>query len=127
MIAHRGDSIRVYTAYWGTDTIMAKMMDLGFDIAGVGVGTISNITSFGLFPNPCTDGRFNVSFDAHQSISEATLALTNAMGQTVLGRTYHDVGISFFKEVDISSLANGLYFLEITVDGERLVRRLAVQ
>src|SRR5690606_31937391 len=50
-------------------SIIQAGMDLGFDLGQpAGVEAFSNISSAGLFPNPCTDGRFNISLDAQRPI-----------------------------------------------------------
>src|SRR5690606_15574217 len=106
---------------------MPYTFDFGFDQATTGVEALGNIRSFGLFPNPVTDGRFNLSFEAGGPVREAVVTVTNATGQQVLRQRYTDIGSRFFREVDIRGAASGPYFVEVTVDGERIVRRVVVE
>ena len=115
-----------------TDSIAANtgnflLLDFGFDVATTGVGTPGNITSFGLFPNPSTDGRFNVSFDAAKAVSETVISVTNATGQLVAQRKYRSKSSSFFEEMSLGTGAKGIYFVEVLADGERIVRKVVVE
>lgn len=101
--------------------------DLGIDQAVVGVEGIDNITSFGLFPNPCTDGYFNISFDTKQSMKEVSIKVSDATGRQVYARSYAGTGTSFFKEVDIRGAAKGLYFVKVVADGEVITRRVVME
>ena len=115
------DSTRVYT------TSRITMADLGFDLATTGIHNPSGITSFGLFPNPSTDGRFNVSVDAGQSLHGVSVRVTNAAGQQVYSRQYPGSGSSFFREVDISAAPKGMYLVEVTANGDRITRRVVME
>jgi hypothetical protein len=115
------DSVRAF------NSSTTQIPDLGFDLVTTDVAALSNITSFGLFPNPATDGHFNVSFDAGQAVKTATVTVTNVTGQRVLRQAYSPAGNSFFKEIDMGAAAKGIYFVEVMADGERVVRRVIIQ
>lgn len=103
-------------------------MDLGFDLGQPAeVEAFSNITSTGLFPNPSTDGRFNISLAAQRPLDGLTITVTSATGQRILQHQYADAGRSVFKEIDLGPVAPGIYFVEIMADRERIVRRVVVQ
>lgn len=103
-------------------------MDLGFDLGQPAeVEAFSNITSIGLFPNPSTDGRFNISLEVQRTLEGLTITVTSATGQRILQRQYANAGRSVFEEIDIGPVAPGVYFAEIMADGERIVRRVVVQ
>lgn len=104
----------------------SNAMDLGFDLYTVGVTGISNITSFGLFPNPTTDGRFVVSFETGHGVKDVAIHVTNVTGQVIAQKQYQNVGTSFFKELDIHEVAKGIYFVEVIADGERITRRMQI-
>jgi hypothetical protein len=118
---HVYDSIRVY------NNSQVLILDLGFDIATTGAGSSSSLRSFGLFPNPSRDGRFNISLEAHQAVKEVRVTVSNVTGQQVLRRQYAPAGNSFFKEIDLGAAAKGVYFVEILADRERIVRKLVVE
>ncbi len=104
-----------------------SLLALGFDIATTGVASESGITSFGLFPNPAIGGRFNVSFDARRAIRETSVTVTDAAGRQVYSKTYLGVGASFFREVNLSGAAPGIYFVKVAADGGVISRRVVVE
>ncbi|MEO6832295.1 MAG: T9SS type A sorting domain-containing protein [Chitinophagaceae bacterium] len=103
------------------------VLNIGFDVLPTSVDAVSNIKSFGLFPNPSTDGRFNVSFDCKESVQNASITVANITGQVVYTQVYHQPGNSFFKEINLGGAAKGIYFMELRADGERVVRRVVLE
>lgn len=102
-------------------------LDFGFDQTVTGVGELGNITSLGLFPNPSTDGRFNISFEAAQNVRSVAITVTDAVGRQVYQQQYSNTGKRFFKEVDMSGAADGNYFVKVLADGEVVTRRVVVE
>ncbi|MEO6834064.1 MAG: T9SS type A sorting domain-containing protein [Chitinophagaceae bacterium] len=100
---------------------------LGFDIIPTEVGALSYISSFGLFPNPASNGKFNVSFSATKAVQQATVTLRTVTGQSVFRQEYANVGHSFFKEIDMHGASPGIYFMELVADGDRIVRRVTIE
>ncbi len=119
------DTVGVPVAY--NQLYQGIILHIGFDLATTGVEAEGGIISFGLFPNPATGGRFNVSFDAKQAIRETSVTVTDAAGRQVYSKTYLGVGASFFKEVDISAAAPGVYFVKVAADGAVISRRVVVE
>lgn len=66
-----------------------------------------------IYPNP-TKGHLKVEVAAWEAADQGTLRLHNAAGQAILTKR---VGSSF-TELDISSRPNGLYVLQITLNGK---------
>ncbi len=101
-------------------------MELGIDITTTGIESESGITTLGLFPNPASGGRFNISFEARQSVKEATITVTDAAGREVYAKTYFCAGTSFFK-VDLSGAAKGMYFVKVAAGEGVITRRLLIE
>jgi hypothetical protein len=101
-------------------------MDLGFDMSSSKVADLNGIRSFGLFPNPSTDGRFVVSAESSTAISQATVTVSNSMGQIIFNEEYKMVGKSLFKEIHLKSARPGAYFVETVIDGEHVNRQLTL-
>lgn len=80
-----------------------------------------------LFPNPATDGRFNISLDAKQAMKEVSITISDITGRQVLSRQYQNPGKSFFEEINLSGVAPGMYFVRIAADGEVVSRRVSVE
>jgi hypothetical protein len=100
---------------------------IGFDIEPVGVSELSNIQGVGLFPNPATNGRFNISLDAKQSMKEVAITVTDITGREVLNKDFAHPGSSFFDEINLSGAAKGMYFVRIAADGEVISRRVVLE
>lgn len=104
-----------------------NIMDFGMDLATTGVENTTNVTSFGLFPNPSTDGHFAVSFEAAKPVKDAVVTVNTTTGQQVLQQSYTNVGNTFFKEIVLPDVAKGVYFVEMRAGEDRIVRQLTVQ
>ena len=101
-------------------------IDFGFDIATTGVDHVSNLTSFGLFPNPAVDGRFNVSFNAKQPVADVVISVFSLTGELVVSKSYSAGDKSFFKEVDLNGVAKGTYAVKVVAGGESITRSVVV-
>lgn len=105
----------------------AQAAVLGFDIIPTEVHSLSYISSFGLFPNPAINGRFNVSFSASRLVQQATVTLRTVTGQSVFRQEYANVGQRFFREIDMQGASPGIYFMELVADGDRIIRRVTIE
>jgi hypothetical protein len=77
-----------------------------------------------IFPNPTT-GLVIVNLSTVNA-AEVCVEVLNALGQVTQTHNFGKVsGLS--NTLDLSSLAQGAYFLRVTVDGEKAVRRVMVQ
>lgn len=104
------------------------LMDLGFDMQPNAVNSIpSSFRSFGLFPNPSTDGRFNVSFEAMKAVNRVAVTLINVSGQQVWQRSYNVSGTRFFKEINPGDIPKGVYTVRIDADGSAFSQTLVVR
>ncbi len=115
------DSIRAY------NSSSLFTLDLGFDLVTMDVKAFTNIPSFGLFPNPVTDGRVNVSFSARQSIREAVILVADATGRTLIEQRFANTGTELFQELNLGAATTGVYFLKLVADGETINRRLLIE
>jgi len=101
-------------------------MDVGFDIASTSIGGLENIRSFGLFPNPTTDGRFVISAESFRLINWATVTVRSSLGQIIFTEKYNAVGKSLFKEIHLQHARPGVYVVEIVIDGEHINRQITL-
>ena len=81
--------------------------------------------SLSIYPNP-----FNSELDitlTQQNLHSAAVIITNILGQTIY--TQHETNLSptYTTMLDLSYLPNGVYFLEVVADGERMVREVVKQ
>jgi hypothetical protein len=104
----------------------AYRLDFGFDIEPTGVETLANIRAIGLFPNPASDGRFNVSLEAKKPVQEVVIRIYNSIGQLYLERRFNDTGRFFLQEFNLSGAPNGQYMMELMADGDKVSRNVVI-
>ena len=102
-------------------------LDFGFDIATSGVEARGKIRSFGMFPNPSADGRFNISLNLSHAAELVTVSITNVIGQEIKAQTWLKPGTQFLEELTLANVPKGVYIVTTFVDNERLVRRLSIE
>lgn len=78
----------------------------------VGINEISTSTQFSFHPNPVTS-ILNIT-DEQNQFQNSTISIKNTLGQTALS-------FPFQKEIDVSSLPTGVYFLQIKTQDKRLL------
>ena len=82
--------------------------------------TSSNNDEWNVYPNPSTGVLYIVN---SSSIKEASqIQVINSIGQTVLEETINNN----FKNIDLSKLNNGVYFVKITSDKSSTVKRIVL-
>jgi hypothetical protein len=101
-------------------------VDFGFNIATTGIAHVTNIVSFGLFPNPAVNGQFNISFDAKQTVADVVISVTSVTGELILCKSYPVGAKSFFKEIDLNGIAKGTYFVKVTAGDDNITRSVFV-
>lgn len=77
--------------------------------------------SLRVFPNP-TNGTLNLAFDASTGHGNAQIEVFNTLGERVFGTTRAMNGGAQRETLDLSSLSNGVYFVNIAADGFRASR-----
>ncbi len=87
----------------------------------------ANVEAFGLFPNPATDSRFVVSLDLRWPARSVLISATDALGLPVYSKEYGYTGKRFFEEVVLEGACKGLYFVQVTIDGEPMLRRVVLE
>lgn len=89
------------------------------------VGNISNMKDLFIYPNPTT-GKFAISFNAGTEMQKLQIRVANVTGQQIMLRSYDNVK-QFHQELDMSEQAKGVYFIEFTADGQKMIRKLVVR
>lgn len=81
--------------------------------------------SFSLSPNPVVSGEVRLAMPPLPEAQEASLEIHNLLGQPVLRRSLGRVDV-LDEQIDLSSLANGLYIATLRAGNERATQRLIV-
>ena len=75
-----------------------------------------------IYPNPFKD-ILSIEFQNKQC-KEITFSIRNVLGETVFTTTENKPISNFKTELDVSTLSKGVYFLEATMDEEKITRKL---
>jgi hypothetical protein len=81
---------------------------------------IENI--FEIYPNPFASN-ISIKYEK-ENIKQASIAIKNILGQTVFKKQENNFSNSYTKTFDLSFLSKGIYLLDVTVDGERAVKKI---
>lgn len=93
-------------------------------VTTIGTEDPASIQSFVISPNPTT-GTVTLNL-ALATAAEVRIEVLNTLGQTI--QTYNAGKLNNLSQnVDLNSMAQGSYFLRVTVDGETAIRRVVVQ
>ena len=101
---------------------LISLGDVPLEDSGV-VGTEDlEMVDFLVYPNP-TDGVFSIEFDA--SIQESEVRVLNNLGQQVY--LLNDQANTNVRVVDLSHLPAGIYFVELTTENERGLKKVILE
>ena len=90
------------------------------------VGLAENILANGVsvYPNP-NNGTFIVS--ANVNVDELTLEMLDLQGRVVFSSIENNIQSGFTKQINMETVANGVYMLRITTNKEQVTLKVAVQ
>lgn len=83
-------------------------------------------TQVDLFPNP-TNGVLTLRTVSPQVINELSINVSDVNGRILRHYSFAPMSNTFSSEVDLSGEQSGIYFITISTDQDRLVRRVILQ
>lgn len=104
----------------GSDTITDSVL-----VEGISLYDTPLSRSLSVYPNPARD-RLNISFTTNGS-TVATIRVLDLSGKDLLLLHEDKLNGHFFKILDVSRLASGVYLLEITSGNHRSVRKIIME
>jgi len=90
------------------------------------VPEISDFTNCTVFPNP-SSGVFTVNMTLSQNTQNLSLKVINELGQEVYEQSYSRIAGQFTRELNLSDLAKGVYFLKISSDQGNVYKKIVLQ
>lgn len=90
------------------------------------VGEVDGISGFNMFPNPTT-GKFHLQFNSSNATGKVAVTITTVTGQQVMQMEYDHKAGQFDKEIDMSKMARGVYFVELQSNGEKAMQKLVIE
>lgn len=76
------------------------------------------------FPNP-TNGLLNIQVEDNTA-RDVEIQVLDYSGRLILNRKLHVSGGTFTEQIDLSNQSQGLYFVNLLLDGERFTQRVTV-
>ena len=95
-------------------------------VTTTGINSYSNANALSVFPNPANDN-LQISFNTAESGKEWTIKLNTVLAETLISKKITTVSGSNQLSLNLSELANGIYFLELQTNEEKIVRRIEKQ
>ena len=76
-----------------------------------------------VYPNPF-NASINIYFENKNSM-QINISIKNALGQIVFCKQENDLSYNYTKTIDLSFLSKGIYLLDVTIGGDRIVKKIA--
>jgi hypothetical protein len=93
--------------------------------AGVGINDLTNISALNVYPNPATDV-LNIDYTMGKT-EPVTINIVNAVGQVVYNNTNQTPATINNVRVDVSGLAKGVYFVNVTSESGKATYKFSAQ
>lgn len=131
-----------YTITWDTDPVQTGPIIQGLDngvytytlvdqygciiigqieVIFVGIEEITGLQRFDFYPNP-TEGIINLNIEFNRN-NDFTISIVNAVGQKVIDLGSSN-GSQFKNTIDLSTLPAGFYYLNLTIDGFIITKKV---
>lgn len=91
----------------------------------LGLEDVADFGSVDVYPNPST-GVYNVDLELIESMN-IEIRVTNVMGQVVSTRAIQGANGTVSSQVDLSTQAAGVYYLDILSDNAKLANRILIK
>ncbi|WP_294736549.1 T9SS type A sorting domain-containing protein [uncultured Flavobacterium sp.] len=96
--------------------------------AALGVESVTEGVSFGIYPNPSTDGRINLVYDVDVLNSNKNeVAVYSTTGQQVYRTVLNNDSGFYNKSLDLSSLTKGIYILQFTSRDYKTTKKIVLK
>jgi hypothetical protein len=90
---------------------------------GVEENALSNVLT--LYPNP-TDGKFNIGI-SNPNFSELSINITDIQGKLVYSELDKNITVDYTKQVDLSNLSKGIYYIKFNTSKEFKIQKLVIE
>ena len=88
-----------------------------------GIANLQGLAPIAVYPNP-TEGQVSIVFGQASTNNQNVCIVYNITGQAVANKALHGIVQGQVETLDLSTLPAGVYFLELTIDGNKSVRQL---
>ncbi len=122
---HNHDSTsQQYLPYVGT-ILRIDGLTFASQKASLGINNVKPVDGIRVYPNPAST---QVNIDLSDvSGSLQTLAIYDLSGRMISSKNYNGIAHNTIETMDISSLASGMYLVEVTTDSGKLIQKVCKQ
>ncbi len=113
-------TVKVTTTIGGCEGTSAA-----YSLTNLTVNELSRQNAYILFPNPATGGRFSIYYAASKSAGDVMITVTDITGKRVFNQIYRDKDP--IKEINMGTVATGMYFVRITNTGNEMTLKIMLQ
>jgi hypothetical protein len=93
----------------------------------VGINEAQNLqNSFSVYPNPST-GQVFVSLLNSNGLKNISLQVKNVIGQSIFEKSYDVNANEFVQEISLGHLPRGIYFVQVSADKAREIRKIILE
>lgn len=85
----------------------------------------SSVNFFSIYPNPANNNA-NIAFELNET-ANVKVSVLNIAGQTVYAESLGNVNGSHILNLNANELANGMYFVNLTANGQVITKKLNIQ
>lgn len=78
-----------------------------------------------VYPNP-NNGEFSISISNSVS-AELGISIINLLGREVFSSTYKNNGTDFNRQMDLTDLADGIYYIRVTIGTDVKIKKMVIQ
>jgi hypothetical protein len=108
--------------YGGLDFFIANLSSFN-----VGIGESESYLSTNIFPNPTSDKITVTLFASDQRQFQLLIKLFDLLGREIFSTEEGTISGTFTKQLDISQLSAGSYFLKVLHGGESEMRKMVIE
>jgi hypothetical protein len=123
MNANIGSNLIVYTYTDSITGCMNSATDSIYVDLCLSVAQFTNNANISVYPNP-NNGFFTIAIS--NSAQSVAIEVVSADGKVVYADKQNNTGAAYTKEIDLSSLSNGAYFMKVTQDNSTDVVKVLI-
>ncbi len=103
--------------------ISQSLSNISHVIAGASIHTLDNTLT--ILPNP-NNGQVQLQM-TNNFTGKFNISIFDNLGRKVLVREFTKSGTQFSQNLDLSNLANGIYQIQVNMDGNKIIQKMVVQ